>query len=118
MKLVRLHKIVFVSVLLHLLADDLSQISRDILRMYCVFPFLCSIYRPLVYERVYLPLYKVADTPFHIQGDDILFIHLSDPYSLPLPFFPRSKFPERSIQLQIIHFIIYIANCILISFKT
>ena len=30
------------------------------------------IYRPLGYERVYLPLYKVADTPFQIQGDDIL----------------------------------------------
>ena len=25
--------------------------------------------RPLGYERVYLPLYKVADTPFHIRGD-------------------------------------------------
>ena len=23
----------------------------------------------LVYERVYLPLDKVSDTPFHIQGD-------------------------------------------------
>ena len=23
--------------------------------------------RPLGYERVYLPLYKVADTPFHIH---------------------------------------------------
>ena len=23
------------------------------------------------YERVYLPLFKVADTPFHIQGDKI-----------------------------------------------
>ena len=30
-----------------------------------------SIYRPLGYERVYLSLCKVADTPFHIQGDDI-----------------------------------------------
>ena len=29
------------------------------------------IYRPLGYERVYLPLYKVADTPFYIQGGDI-----------------------------------------------
>ena len=29
------------------------------------------IYRPLGYERVYLPLYKVADTPFHTQGDDM-----------------------------------------------
>ena len=28
-----------------------------------------TIYRHLGYERVYLPLYKVADTPFHIQGD-------------------------------------------------
>ena len=27
--------------------------------------------RPFVYERVYLPLYKVADTPFYIQGDEI-----------------------------------------------
>ena len=27
-----------------------------------------SYYRPLEYERVYLPLCKVADTPFHIQG--------------------------------------------------
>ena len=29
-----------------------------------------DIIRPLGYERVYLPLRKVADTPFHIQGDD------------------------------------------------
>ena len=27
-------------------------------------------YRPLGYEKVYLRLYKVADTPFHIQGVD------------------------------------------------
>ena len=26
----------------------------------------------LGYEKVYLPLYKVADTPFHIQGDSIM----------------------------------------------
>ena len=30
-----------------------------------------SSHRPPAYERVYLPLFKVADTPFHIQGDDI-----------------------------------------------
>ena len=29
------------------------------------------IYRPLGHERVFLPLCKVADTPFHIQGDNI-----------------------------------------------
>ena len=27
---------------------------------------------PRGYERVYLPLYKVADTPFHTQGNDML----------------------------------------------
>ena len=32
---------------------------------------LMTTYCPLGYQRVYLPLYKVADTPFHIQGDDI-----------------------------------------------
>ena len=30
-----------------------------------------QIYSPLGYERVYLPLCKVADTPFHIQGDEL-----------------------------------------------
>ena len=27
--------------------------------------------RHLGYERVYLPLCQVADTPFHIQGDEL-----------------------------------------------
>ena len=31
----------------------------------------CYIIGPLGYERVYLPLCRVADTPFHIQGDHI-----------------------------------------------
>ena len=31
-----------------------------------------STYLSLGNERVYLPLFKVADTSFHIQGDDIL----------------------------------------------
>ena len=30
---------------------------------------LTTLLRHLGYERVHLPLYKVADTPFHIQGD-------------------------------------------------
>ena len=33
-------------------------------------------FRPLGFERVYLPLYKVADTPFHIKRDDFIFIIL------------------------------------------
>ena len=32
-----------------------------------------SILHPLEYDRVYLPLCKVADTPCHIQGDVFLF---------------------------------------------
>ena len=32
--------------------------------------------RPLGYERVYLPLYEVADTPIHIQGDEICTVGL------------------------------------------
>ena len=35
------------------------------------------IIRPLGYERVYLPLCKVADTPFHIQGDELSATYLS-----------------------------------------
>ena len=30
-----------------------------------------NTHRPFGYERVYLSLYKVADTPFNIQGDDM-----------------------------------------------
>ena len=42
-------------------------ISSKIVRLPC---------RNLGYERVYLPLYKVADTPFHIQGDDVFLFKL------------------------------------------
>ena len=31
---------------------------------------LKSLRRPLGYEKVYLPLCKMADTLFHIQGDE------------------------------------------------
>ena len=34
---------------------------------------------PLVYERVYLPLCKVADIPLHIQGDQMVAHHVSVP---------------------------------------
>ena len=36
-----------------------------------------DITRPLGYERVYLPLYKGADTPFHIQGDELCRVTVS-----------------------------------------
>ena len=35
------------------------------------------IYTVTGYERVYLLLYKVADTPFHIQGDDLSTPHIN-----------------------------------------
>ena len=38
------------------------------------FKSLIDKIRPLGYERVYLPLCKMADTPFHIQGDDLLIL--------------------------------------------
>ena len=37
-----------------------------------VHPKLCTINRPFGYKRVYLPLCIVADTPFYIQGDEII----------------------------------------------
>ena len=33
----------------------------------------CLHNRPLGYERVHLPLCKVADAPFYLQGDELLF---------------------------------------------
>ena len=32
---------------------------------------ICYLYRPLGYKRVYLTLREMADTPFHIQRDDM-----------------------------------------------
>ena len=36
--------------------------------MYAIFQVTS---RHLEYERVYLPLYTVEDTPFHIRGDEL-----------------------------------------------
>ena len=47
---------------------------------------MSSANRSLIYERVYLPLCKVADTPYHIQGDDILQTHTT-------AIIPRKRFP-------------------------
>ena len=46
----------------------------DIMKLARGYTNIGSIDRPLGYERVYLPLYKVTDTPFHIQGHDIVFV--------------------------------------------
>ena len=34
-----------------------------------------TVYHPLGYESVYLPFCKVADTPSHIQGDNIYLLN-------------------------------------------
>ena len=53
------------------------------------------IIRHLEYERVYLPLGKVADTPFHIQGD----------YVSTMPFGPGAQTSAlRSIYIAQQHF--------------
>ena len=44
---------------------DMWNVSRQTL----VVSRWCNTLRPLGYERVYLSLWKVADTLFHIQGD-------------------------------------------------
>ena len=50
-----------------------------------------TIFRPLGYERVYLPLYKVADTPFHIQGDDLLWA-VDEGFSISFMYLTRRAY--------------------------
>ena len=66
----------------HLLTDlslkwmkkcTVGELSAQCVQVDLKFELSLLIFRPPGYERVYLPLCKVADTPFHIQGDDLLF---------------------------------------------
>ena len=52
-------------------ALDQCLLGYDVLCGLLVLKMNLSTYRPLGYERVYLPLHKVADAPFHIQDDVI-----------------------------------------------
>ena len=57
--------------------EFIQSISRFILfslpPIHSTKPLIHTVYfRPLGYERVYLPLCKVADAPFHIQGDEMM----------------------------------------------
>ena len=49
-----------------------GELGRALYLPACVVFLYCSKneqrFRPLEYDRVYLPLCKVTDTPFHIQG--------------------------------------------------
>ena len=47
--------------------------------------------RPLGNERVYLPLFKVADTPSYIQGDEMFSFKIIHMYFYPLEVVGRSS---------------------------
>ena len=58
----------------------LKCLIKDCIKVTCPPPPIISMwnvnwitFRPLGCERVYLPLHKVADTPFHTQKNDLLF---------------------------------------------
>ena len=48
------------------------------------------------YEKVYLPLYQVADIPFHIQGGDII----RDTSSRTLYYQPRLNTEKLTLDLK------------------
>ena len=58
--------------------------------------FLAKIYSPLGYERVYLPLCEVADTPFHIPAENLcLLVFINLKANIP-PVFETKKLSNGS----------------------
>ena len=57
-----------------LLSDRLETPPIELFEELITFHKIVYVFCNLGYERVYLPLCKVADTPFHIQGDDIKYV--------------------------------------------
>ena len=74
-----MHLKLFLQFVIEFVVDSIGSVRSCInnydsaSRIYELPSVICtsSNYRVLAYESVYLPLYKVADTPFHIQGDVI-----------------------------------------------
>ena len=58
-------------VLLVVIQGDLQDQRGNFKVKFLKIILITNTNRPLGYERVSLPIYKVADTPFHIQGDEI-----------------------------------------------
>ena len=59
---------------------DTACISLEILKaqelFFCdIYTFVMELIRPVRYERVYLPLCKVAHKPSNIHGNDMCTIH-------------------------------------------
>ena len=48
-----------------------TTITIGVVSSFTSVTLFCSTFRPLGYEMVHLPLCKVADAPFHIQGGDL-----------------------------------------------
>ena len=64
-----------------MMISNWSNWSPWFMQKYSALSGLMTINRPLGYERVYLRLCKVADTPFHIQGGEVLIVFsLTNPY--------------------------------------
>ena len=64
-----------VLIIIIIIIVDIIQCSFNHVHIDCIVDWLNTPIHytilPFGYERVYLPLCKVADTPFHIQGDDM-----------------------------------------------
>ena len=58
---------------------------------------LIPLNRVLGSERVYLPLYRVTDTPFHIQGDVISLVLPSDHVVLYIRLADQLHYPANII---------------------
>ena len=75
---------------LTLLTDSTLQIKQSCRYSLCDTMIVLLTYRPLGYERWYLPPCKLADTPFHIQGSDMYF-WLQDEGFLYFPSKPKNR---------------------------
>ena len=73
--------------------------------LFILIEWLAVIYHTLGYERVYLPLCEMTDTPFYIQGDDAGSGH-TQPHALNLY---HSSFDNSITNLLVYLFSDYIA---------
>ena len=67
----------------------------------------------LGYERVYLPLCEMKNTPFHIK-DDVLFLHMSDSFDIRVIQKHKqiNNLHEREFILPLLHSSLDMKGCI------
>ena len=74
-------------------ACSMSQVHVRCIREVCFIQSRNKSNPLLVYERVYLPLCEVADTPIYIQGEDVIFnIIMYRPYLLESVFIAKEQY--------------------------